>query len=230
MRLTILFVCVIALSSAAMAQSGEFEISEIDTKSKIITGKMKGEFRAMRLRLGAPITINGVKATFAELEPGMKANILSSDPGIVSSITAIGVRTKQPPLGQAQQVRHFVATVPANSPDAFLIGDVRKGSTISIRYRSGKWKSFGRFASYSPDEENPENWDACRLSVALPSKNGKAGQSLALLPTNTRSRPFVFVAPTDYPALVLRINDSDKDYASNPGSVEYSVTVTPPGR
>src|SRR5260221_9296125 len=114
-----------------------------------------------------------------------------------------------------------IATIPANSPDGFLITDIRKGSKIFLQYSEGKWKSWGRFATENPDSETTERGDACRVVIALPSKDGKAGEVLAIVPPNTRQRPFMFEAESDYPRLVLRINDKNNSFSENPGSVQY---------
>ena len=210
------------------AQSGDFEISEIDTRSNIFTGKSNGQFRAYRVRPGADVSINGVRATFAELETGMKVKIISSEPGIASSVTATGIRTKKPPLGPKPTGRHMVARIAASSPDAFPLGAVQKGPTITLRYRNGKWKSFGRFPTSDPNDEQTERWTACRMAISHPSKDGKAGKTVTLVPAETQRRQFIFDVTADYPLLVLRINDEDGSYDTNPGMEEYSVTVTPP--
>ena len=50
---------------------------------------------------------------------------------------------------------------------------------------------------------------------------------LAIVPTGTKKRPFVFEADKDYPGLVLRIHGGP---SSNPGKVTYDVVVLPPAR
>jgi len=124
----------------------------------------------------------------------------------------------------------FKATIPANSPDAFPLGEVRKGTRISLQYVGGKWKSFGHVASSNPDDEKTQGGDSCRVAIALPSKAGKGGDVLAVVPPDTKKRPFVFEAQSEYPGLVLRINGSDKSFPHNPGRVEYSVEILPPAR
>jgi hypothetical protein len=113
-------------------------------------------------------------------------------------------------------------------PDAVTIGNVKKGTKITLQYVSGQWKSWGHVASARPDDTNIEGGDACRLVIALPGKEGKNGSLLAMVPANTRSHPFVFEATADYPQVVLRINDRDDSYADNPGSVDYAIKIEPP--
>lgn len=128
------------------------------------------------------------------------------------------------------QFLHFFAvaeivTIPAASENGFVIKDVAKRSDISLQYSAGKWKSWGRYATESPDSEKTERGDACRLVIALPGRNGKAGEILAIVPPNTRERAFVFKPNADYPSVVLRINDKDNSFSDNPGSVQYSLSV-----
>lgn len=127
--------------------------------------------------------------------------------------------------------RQVTATIPANSPDGFPIGDVRKGTKISLQYKTGRWKSWGQLPTENPDDEkNAGGADACRVVISLPAKDDKGGQVLAIVPPNTRKHPFVFDAPSDYLGIVLRINDQENSFTGNPGSVQYSVKILPPSR
>jgi hypothetical protein len=231
------------LPVAVQAQSGDYEIAEIDAAASTFTGKMHGQLRTMRVRPAVEVTINGLKATFAELEPGMKVKVTSAEPGVATRLVASGLRTQKPgtspqsgaatapAIGAASQpARQVKANIPANSADAFPIGDVRKGTKISLQYKSGQWKSWGRISTSNPDDENTEGGEACRVVVSLPAQGGKGGEVLAIVPPDTRKRPFVFEAQADYPGLVLRINDKDHSFSGNPGSVEYTVKILPPSR
>ncbi len=228
---------ILLMSCLAHSQSGDFEIAEVNAKAGTFTGKVNGQLRSFRVRPDVDVTINGLKATFEELEPGMKVKVTSADPGIATRLMASGLRTRQPAAesklglgGNSQTARQIKATIPANSPDAFAIGDVRKGTKISLQYVNGKWKSWGRIATSSPDDEKSEGWELCRVAIALPSQDGKGGEVVALVPADTKKRPFIFEAETDYPGLVLRINDKENSFSGNPGSVEYSVKILPPIR
>lgn len=125
---------------------------------------------------------------------------------------------------------HVKAIVPANSPDAYSIPGLRKGSRLSLAYTKGKWKSWGHIPSATPDDAEGEMIEYCRMVIALPSKGGRAGQVLAVVPAGTQQQPFVFRVEQDYPALVLRINDKDNTYETNPGGVEYDLEIIPPGK
>jgi hypothetical protein len=225
------------LSAVCHAQSGAFEIAQIDVAAGTFTGKLNGQMRTFRVRPGVEVSINGLKATFAELEPGMKVQVTSADPGVATKLAATGFRTRQPapttlrpPVTGGQAARQVKATIPANAADAFPIGDIRKGTKISLQYSGGKWKSWGRIPTENPDDAKNEGGDACRVVISLPSKNGKSGEVLAILPAGTEKHPFVFDAQQDYPGLVLRINDKDDSFSGNPGSVEYTVKILPPIR
>jgi hypothetical protein len=227
----------IALAVFGHAQSGDYELAEIDAKANTFTAKQNGQLRTLRVRPSVDVTINGLKAAFGELEPGMKVKVTSGEPGLATKLAATGLRTKpsaapaQPRIGVGvQPARQVKATIPANSADAFPIGDVRKGTRISLQYASGKWKCEGRIAQFSPDDtEDPKFSDKNRLVVSLPSEGGNAGKMLAIVPGGTAKKPFVFEAPEDYPGLVLRIHDYN-DFSKNPGSVEYDVKILPPSR
>jgi hypothetical protein len=123
--------------------------------------------------------------------------------------------------------REMEATIPADSPDAYRIDDVRMGSKITFEYVSGKWKSWGHVASDDPDHEVTEGGARCQTAIALASADGKIGQVVALIPPSTKHHGFVFEAKQDYDALVLRINGKPP-FSSNPGKVVYHITVQPP--
>lgn len=233
----------LALPFAASAESGDSEIAQIDAKADTFTAKQNGQMRTYRVRPGVEVTINGIKATFAELEAGMKVKVTSAEPGLATRLAATGLRTiapsapantpatpKRPPVSTpSQPVRQEKATIPANSPDAFPIGDVRKGTKLSLQYLSGKWKCEGRIAQYSPDDMDPKFSENNRLVISLPSADGKPGDILAIVPGNTAKKPFVFEADKDYPGVVLRIHDYN-GLGGNPGSAEYNLKVLPPAR
>ncbi len=69
------FICLV--SSLARAQSGDFEIAEINAKAGTFTGKLHGQMRSIRVRQDVEVTINGLKAAFEELEPRMKVRVTS---------------------------------------------------------------------------------------------------------------------------------------------------------
>jgi hypothetical protein len=135
-----------------------------------------------------------------------------------------------PPLAEAPVPSKPKAVIPANSPDAYRLHDLRKGTRISLQYSSGAWKSWGRISSSNPEDVNTGGGDLCRVVISLPSEGGHAGKMLAMVPPATKGHPFVFEVPEDYPELVLRINDADDTYAGNPGKVEYEVDIIPPAQ
>jgi hypothetical protein len=126
--------------------------------------------------------------------------------------------------------REVQATIPANNPNAFRLGAVRSGTKISLQYLSGKWKAWGVLPTSNPDNEKIDGVEECRLVIALPSMGGKTGRVLAIVPPETKTKPFVYTAQADHSEVVLRINGRGSAFSSNPGSVEYSVKIAPPGR
>jgi hypothetical protein len=235
----------------------EYEVVQLDPQAGTFTVKSHGQMRAFRALVGVEVTINGLKATFAEIEPGMMVKITSAEPGVASRLTATGLRARTPaeshpatpapaaarppaptapaapaataarpvPGSAPQASRKIQVTILANSPDGYPLGDIRKGTKISLQYVEGKWKAEGRIAQFSPDAEtDPKLTDRDKLAIAVPSGTGK-GQVLALVSTGTKKRPYVFEATEDYPGLVLRINGGP---SHNPGKVTYDVVVLPP--
>ncbi|HEY3901076.1 MAG TPA: hypothetical protein VGM54_20860 [Chthoniobacter sp.] len=253
---TLLLILLLAVASAQPAHAGKptpratpieaYEVARIDPQAGTFTVKANGQVRAFRARLGAEVTINGLKATFAEIEPGMMVKITTAEPGVASRLVATGLRARlpspvspsatppaaappaatPPALGAASQAsRKFQATILANSPDGFPLGDIRKGTRISLQYVEGKWKAEGRIAQFDPDSEtDPKLTDRDKLAIALPTGTG-TGRVLALVSPGTKKRPYVFEAPEDFPGLVLRINGGP---SKNPGRVTYDVVVLPP--
>lgn len=238
----VLAVVTTALSSAAPksptgSSQNEYEVVEIDGAQSTFTAKLGPNIRTFRVRQFVDISINGQKARFEELEPGMKVKVIAAADGIASQITATGLRSTrpagggkakvagQPAMGLAKQSTEEIA---ADKMDAFVIPEVRKGTKISLQYVKGKWKSHGRVASNSPDDPDKAKVpDDDRLVIALPSANGNSGEILGIIPSDTAKKPFVFEAGKDYPGLVLRIH-GDKKFSGNPGKVEYLVKVIPP--
>ncbi len=218
----------------APAQSGDYEIVQIDPAAGTFSTKLNGQVRTFRVRPAVEVTINGLKAAFAEIEPGMNVKITTAEPGVASRLAVTGVRARTPPdpqrpvLGAAgQSSRKVKATIAANSPDGYPLGDIRKGTRISLQYVEGKWKAVAHIAQFNPDgNTDPEFTVESQLAIALPAKDGK-GEILAIVPTGTKKRPFVFQAEEDYPGLVLRIKGGQ---STNPGRVTYEVIVLPPPR
>ena len=183
------------------------------------------------------MSVNGLKSTFGALEVGMKVNVTAAEPGVATRIAASGLQTRAGgaspgvllPAG-SQPAEEKSVKLSAKSADAFLLENLRKGTKVSLQYEKGSWKSWGNIATESPDSVKTEKGDACRLAVALPSKNGKPGKVLVLVPPETAKRPFIYEVPADFPVLVLRINDPDGSFEKNPGGVEYKVKMFPPGK
>lgn len=229
--------CILTFTQFVHAQSGEYELNQIDPKAGTFTATLNGQVRTFRVRPSVETTINGIRATFEELEPGMKLKVTSAEPGTATRVVASGLRTRpaptgaKPPMGLGSQpARQVKAEVPANSANGFPIGDVRKGTRISIQYLGGKWKHDGRIAQWNPDSDEPKVGNSNRLCVSLPATDGKAGDMLAIVPAGSSKRPFVYEADKDYPGLILRINDPDGKFDGNPGDTEWNVKIVPPTR
>jgi hypothetical protein len=119
----------------------------------------------------------------------------------------------------------MTAVIPANSPDGYSLGAVRKGTKITFQYVSGRWKSWGHIPTACPDDVKPPGGQNCRLAIALAGTDGTIGDVIATIPAGTRDTPFVFEAQEDYPSLFLRINSPTFD---GPGKVVYALNVEAP--
>jgi hypothetical protein len=117
--------------------------------------------------------------------------------------------------------------IPANSPDAFRLGSLKKGDVIVLRYIEGRWKAHGHLATDNPDvvQEERGHQGESRLAIASASKNGSPGAVIALVPPLTTKTPFKFSVPQDRDDLVLRINKNSQDQG-NPGAVTYELTIS----
>ncbi|HWL08326.1 MAG TPA: hypothetical protein VNQ76_07975 [Planctomicrobium sp.] len=115
--------------------------------------------------------------------------------------------------------------VSARREIGYDLGSISKNDRIRLSYVSGKWKGWGNIASDSPDEPMLEKGDRNRLVVCEADSVGRT-RVLAIIPAGTRHVPFELVANRNYERVVLRINDNDNDFASNPdNNVRYHVRV-----
>lgn len=104
----------------------------------------------------------------------------------------------------------------ARSEEGYPVGKVSRRDMLVMQYLSGKWKAWGKYATESPDGTSPEGGtDACRLAICEIDGTGKA-TLLSVVPAGTASKPFEWVAAKDIEKVVLRINDQDGNFKSNP--------------
>lgn len=125
-----------------------------------------------------------------------------------------------------------VVKVRPNSPNGYDLGAVAKGELLTLRYLSGKWKSYGRIATESPDSLEQERGDKTMesmLVVAEPAgPEEMPGSIIAVVQPRTETAPFQYISDKDYPRLVLRVlaNSRRKE---NPGEVAYLLHRTSHG-
>lgn len=115
------------------------------------------------------------------------------------------------------------ATIPANDPNGFKFGPVRRGDHLTLSYVSGLWKDHGGIATENPD--SPSADARSQLVIATPAEKGSAGSTVKRVPSGTANTPFVYEVQTDRDELVLRIN-ANSENAKNPGQVVYQVTLS----
>jgi hypothetical protein len=70
--LTVFLLFSFALRIIAHAQSGEYRIVEINPKGRTFSATQNGQVQSFHVRPFMETTINGLRATFEELDPGMK--------------------------------------------------------------------------------------------------------------------------------------------------------------
>lgn len=115
--------------------------------------------------------------------------------------------------------------VPANTPNGYRLGAVKRGDSITLQYIDGKWKSQGGIPSESPDRLAATYGDNDRLVIARAMDDkGKPGEVIKVVPAETATQPFTFVFPTSRDDVVLRIN-ANSDRKENPGTVTYKVKL-----
>jgi hypothetical protein len=131
----------------------------------------------------------------------------------------------------AQQIASGeIVGITSKSEQGHVIGPLKRGSVVILQYVDGLWKSFGHVAGQSPDVDVMERGEVSRLVIADNSRPGQASSALAVVPGGTIRAPFAWVADRDIQNVVLRINDADGDYASNPDhGVRYRLKIMRPG-
>ncbi len=130
-------------------------------------------------------------------------------------------------MAQAMIAKGEVIEIPANSDQAYVIGRLPARSVIYLQYVGGRWKSWGKLATASPDDPKAERGNQVRLAIAeVPPSGGQ--RVLAVVPPNTRTEPFFYVTNRDLEKVVLRINADGKVLQTNPGSVKYRIYVQTP--
>jgi hypothetical protein len=115
--------------------------------------------------------------------------------------------------------------ITAKSEIGYEVGKLNKNDRIRLSYQGGSWKHFGNVASNSPDSEKLDRNSGSRLVICEADDHDRT-RVLAIVPPRTRYQSFEWVANRNFERIVLRINDSDGDFASNPDkNVQYSLEV-----
>ncbi|MCX6907937.1 MAG: SUMF1/EgtB/PvdO family nonheme iron enzyme, partial [Verrucomicrobia bacterium] len=135
-------------------------------------------------------------------------------------------------LARAMITKGEVIPIPAKNDQAYVIGPLPARSVIYLQYVQGKWKSWGNIATACPDDPQDRGGDnkggeRNRLVIANVSPTGKQ-HILAIVAPKTQQEPFFHIVSHDVEKVVLRINDDDGDFASNPGDVKYRIYVQTP--
>ncbi len=125
-------------------------------------------------------------------------------------------------------VQPKVIPITAKEFVGYAIGKVNRGDSLVLQYVSGKWKSFGKIASESPDSDRPKKSDSCRVAICDLATDEPGGNILQIVPGGTHATPFNWTADRDYGQIILRINSNDKDFSSHPDKgVTYKLWIVP---
>ncbi len=145
----------------------------------------------------------------------------------VGSGGATGAATGGPARGGVGGAGRLDETIgiTARKEVGYDVGKIAKGEKLILQYVSGKWKSWGHIAGESPDGTGEKMPESCRVAICELTPDAGA-KVLAIVPGGTKQTPFAWAAERDYADLVLRINDSDGDFANNPEKdVKYHLQV-----
>ncbi len=117
-----------------------------------------------------------------------------------------------------------VATLAANTTNAYTIGALKRGETVTLQYVEGRWKEHGKKATDNPDAPNTNPGSA--LVIAEKGVGDAPGNVIVVVPTGTAAEPFVYRADRDIADAVLRIQGQGQNFGGYPGSVRYRVFVS----
>jgi len=212
----------------------ECTINHVDPQASTIALEKNKQVGLFHVTSTSEITLDGNKSALSELQPGMHVKLTTTtDPGTIKNLDAFKntLSTPQSPQSPSKgftdepitQTKNI--TIAAKDKDGFSINNIRKGAVLYIQYVKGQWKEHGGIAQFNPDD--PKTPDSSKLAIALPRSDAGPGSVIALVSPNTVKKRFTFTADKDYQSLVLRINAAP---SSNPGQVEYKVTLVPAPR
>lgn len=106
------------------------------------------------------------------------------------------------------------------------LGVLKSGTTISLSYKMGVWKSWGTLATENPDAEYPDRGDVTRLAIFAKKAGSTKLERLAIVPAFSAQKTFKYKIDGEFKEIFLRINeDEDRDWSANPGSVIYKVRL-----
>ncbi|MBL9178197.1 MAG: hypothetical protein JNM65_09045 [Verrucomicrobiaceae bacterium] len=162
----------------------------------------------------------------AKLDEALKiANEIKVAKERLAVVASAPVGDSSAPLSSTTSTGQGVrVTIPANDPNGYRIGAVKRGDTITLQYVEGMWKNHGGIATANPDDPKVDGGDENRLVIARGAVNGAPGELIKLVPAETRKKPFVYVFQTSRDEVVLRIS-TNSDRKQNPGAVSYSMVL-----
>ncbi|MCB1233081.1 MAG: hypothetical protein KDN19_22755 [Verrucomicrobiae bacterium] len=124
------------------------------------------------------------------------------------------------------QGKPVTVVIKASDSDGVALENLRKGDQLILQYVAGQWKSHGELASENPDSPVLFHGDENRLAIFSKKSPTSRFRPLALVPPETQQKPFIYILPSDYHRISLRIHlDPDGHWSENPGSVTYRVQL-----
>ena len=113
-------------------------------------------------------------------------------------------------------------TIKASNEQGVPVGTGKSGSEISLRYKGGKWKGWGRIPTGHPDSLTASAGENNRLAIFGIKTGSEQLERLVVVPAGTAKTPFTYKFEDNYQEVRLRMNDDgDKNWGPNPGSVRY---------
>ena len=224
-----LLIC-FALLAAFLTARADDELVSIDPQNGLITVQQKNALKGYRLKAFTDVTINGQKATAAQLKPGMDVVITLADPQTASKIAARGnvalpsgaatrpVTPARPPIGGLSQplTRKILFKAVVDGDDWLIIQDGK------IRIQHGGWQKPENISvngiKWKPEWEGNNSDDFVAFAPPLAPF---AGATVTMKMVKGRGVATMKEPPTDANGHTARIHLEDK----GGGASEFEVRV-----
>ena len=187
-------------------------------------GRLRESYKAAITRAVTPLTATYVKELQKLRDAYTRAGNLKLATDVDAELKSLTNEADHPVDAAGHTiVLEARAQIPANDPNGYRVGAVKKGDLITLTYVSGKWKNDGNVPSEDPDVGGSSRGDDIRLVISKATKTDNAGPMITMVRPGTANKPFTYTFPMDHDDVVLRIRTGTKN---SPGAVVYNVKVT----